>query len=77
MAVQVAPPNNVSAVFTIQPDGSLKHMTGELGSAGPAGLGTNVVCVINLDQNQPMGTVIQAIYANAGIPAIAQSSARA
>ena len=51
----------------LQPDGSLIP-TDELGIAGAAGLGTGVVCVIDLDQNQPMGTVIQAIYANAGIP---------
>jgi len=63
----VSPPVNVGLTLKIGPDGGLSP-TGELGSAGPAGLGTNVVCVINLDQNQPMGTVIQAIYANAGIP---------
>ena len=64
---QVSPPVNVGLTLKIAPDGSLIP-TGELGIAGTAGLGTGVVCVINLDQNQPMGTVIQAIYANAGIP---------
>ena len=63
----VSPPVNVGLVLKIGPDGSLSP-TGELGIAGAAGLGTGVVCVIDLDQNQPMGTVIQAIYANAGIP---------
>ena len=55
---------NVGLTLKIAPDGSLIP-TGELGIAGAAGLGTGVVCVIDLDQNQPMGTVIQAIYASA------------
>jgi hypothetical protein len=44
MAV-VPPPNNIGAVFTIQGDGSLRHMTGELGPQGAAGLGSGVVCL--------------------------------
>ena len=45
MAV-VAAPNNVQAIFTIQPDGSLRQMTGEIGPAGAAGLGSGVVVVV-------------------------------
>ena len=65
--VQVSPPVNVGLTLKIGPDGALTA-TGEIGPAGTSGLGTGVVCVINLDQSQPMGVVIQAIYANAGIP---------
>ena len=43
---QVAPPNNVLAIFTIQPDGSLRWMSGEIGPAGAAGLGSGTVCVV-------------------------------
>jgi hypothetical protein len=61
----VSPPTNVGLTLKIGPDGSLVPC--DIGS-GAAGLGPGVVCVLNLDQNQPTGVVIQAIYANAGFP---------
>jgi hypothetical protein len=65
---QVSPPTNVGLTLKIGPDGSLAPTAADIGIAGAAGLGIGVVCVINLDQSQPMGVAIQAIYANAGIP---------
>ena len=45
----------------IQPDGSLRHMTGEVGPAGAAGLGSGVVCVVSSAGSfigTPVGTLI-------------------
>ena len=46
MAV-VSAPVNVFAVFQIQPDASLRLMTGELGISGASGLGSGVVVVVS------------------------------
>lgn len=56
----VAPPVNVGLTLKIAPDGSLTP-TGELGIAGPAGLGTGVVCVTNMggDATQSSAVTIQ------------------
>ncbi len=44
---QVAPPVNVMMIFSIQPDGSLRQMLGEIGPQGAAGLGSGTVCVVS------------------------------
>ncbi len=70
MAV-VAPPNNVGATFTIQPDGSLRHMTGELGPQGAAGLGSGVVCLVASFGSFigiPVGALLQTVN-QIGLPA--------
>jgi len=66
----VAPPVNIGLILTIQPDGTLRHMAGEIGISGPSGLGTGVVCVINMGVNvtQPVGVTIAFIYANVLFP---------
>ena len=67
----VAPPSNISMVLTIQPgDGGLRHMLGEIGIGGPSGLGTGVVCVINMGGavNNPASVNIQTILANVLFP---------
>ncbi len=73
MAV-VAPPTNVFAVFTIQPDGSLRLMTGELGIAGAAGLGSGVVCVVSSTGglSGPPSSVIAAVNQIAFPPPFSQ-----
>ena len=43
----VSPPVNVMMIFTIQGDGSLRQMTGEIGPQGAAGLGSGTVCVVS------------------------------
>lgn len=70
MAV-VAPPNNVGAVFTIQPDGSLRHMTGELGPSGASGLGSGVVCLVSSVGSFvgiPVGVLVQTVLNQIGLP---------
>ena len=66
----VSPPTNVGLVLRIQPDGSLAQMTGELGPAGAAGLGSGVIVVVNLGiaQQTPVGVIIQQINQSVGFP---------
>ena len=59
---------NVGLVLRInEGDGTLSP-TGEIGTAGSAGLGQKTVCVVNLTPGIPTGVVIQSIYANCGFP---------
>ena len=67
----VAPPTNVGAVFTIQPDGSLRHMTGEIGPAGAAGLGSGVVVLVasfGTFQGTPVEVLLQQQISSIGFP---------
>ena len=64
----VSPPTNVGLCLRInEGDGSLSP-TGDIGTAGTAGLGMKIVCVTNMggDAQQPTGTTIQYLYANCG-----------
>lgn len=71
MVATIAPPVNVGMVLAIQPDGSFRQMLGEVGIAGMSGLGSGVVCVINMGVavQDPAGVNIKLIYANALFPA--------
>ena len=66
----VAPPVNVGLILRIQPDGSLVQMTGEIDPGGVSGLGSGVVCVINLGitQQTAVGVIIAQINQSVGFP---------